>query len=321
MAAQVNMPHVREGGGLLDAMTRAFQAYNAFSNAQESNAKADYYKSMQKDAVPPQAQMDFLKGGGKIADEQTDGSVPLPTKSIDPDTNEEKTTIKYFTPASIKSPKNLSSSPIGKGPNGEDLLGSFDATTGKYYDASGKEVANPYKLGNAKEAKEPNKDQYSAAQFGKRVMQANSVFDDLTSKGYNRAAPSQGLADYLPNTLKSNELQQQNQAERNFVNAVLRRESGAAISSSEFDSAEKQYFPRAGDSPETLAQKKQNREQALAGLQAEAGPAWEKTPTIALVPPKKGSSGTANASEGDKPKKVIQNGHTYILNEKTGKYE
>ncbi len=43
------------------------------------------------------------------------------------------------------------------------------------------------------------------------------------------------------------------QAERNFVNAVLRRESGAAISPEEFVSAEKQYFAQRGDGDAVLA--------------------------------------------------------------------
>jgi len=34
------------------------------------------------------------------------------------------------------------------------------------------------------------------------------------------------------------------QAKKNFVNAVLRLESGAVISPSEFTNADKQYFPQ-----------------------------------------------------------------------------
>lgn len=41
---------------------------------------------------------------------------------------------------------------------------------------------------------------------------------------------------------KAPRFQQYEQAKTNFVNAVLRRESGAKISDEEFDSAEKQYF-------------------------------------------------------------------------------
>jgi hypothetical protein len=39
-------------------------------------------------------------------------------------------------------------------------------------------------------------------------------------------------------------MQSQKQAEQNFINAILRKESGAAISPSEYKNAEKQYFPQ-----------------------------------------------------------------------------
>lgn len=66
--------------------------------------------------------------------------------------------------------------------------------------------------------------------------------------------------------------QQTEQARRNFINAVLRRESGAVISSSEFDNANKQYFPQPGDSPDTIAQKRKNREDTIKALAIGAGP-------------------------------------------------
>tara|TARA_R100001530_G_scaffold34938_1_gene27299 strand:+ start:2308 stop:2460 length:153 start_codon:yes stop_codon:yes gene_type:complete len=47
-----------------------------------------------------------------------------------------------------------------------------------------------------------------------------------------------------PNFLKGDVVRQQKQTERDFVNAVLRRESGAAISGSEFRTARKQYLPQ-----------------------------------------------------------------------------
>lgn len=71
------------------------------------------------------------------------------------------------------------------------------------------------------------------------------------------------------------DMQQTLQAQRNFVNSVLRRESGAVISPSEFDNARKQYFPQIGDTPEVIAQKRQNRLTVLQGMSREAGPQYE----------------------------------------------
>ena len=63
------------------------------------------------------------------------------------------------------------------------------------------------------------------------------------------------------------------QAQRDFINAVLRKESGAVIAQSEFDNAAKQYFPQPGDSEAVIVQKARNRETALRGLVVAAGPA------------------------------------------------
>lgn len=61
------------------------------------------------------------------------------------------------------------------------------------------------------------------------------------------------------------------QAQRNFINAVLRRESGAVIAESEFANAKKQYFPQPGDTSQQINQKRMNREEAIRGIAAGAG--------------------------------------------------
>lgn len=68
------------------------------------------------------------------------------------------------------------------------------------------------------------------------------------------------------------------QAQRNFVNAVLRRESGAVISDEEFANAAQQYFPQPGDSPAVVAQKAQNRMTAIAGVRRASGPGGQEQP-------------------------------------------
>ena len=112
-----------------------------------------------------------------------------------------------------------------------------------------------------------------AAGFAARMMDAEDAFSNLEKAGYSRADITSGLgSSFLPNALRSPEAQQWEQAERNFVNAVLRQESGAAIAPSEFESATKQYFPRAGDSSEVIKQKADNRATAVASLASAGGP-------------------------------------------------
>lgn len=134
--------------------------------------------------------------------------------------------------------------------------------------------------------------QGKALTFGTRAADANNVLKSLEGK-YNTLSSS-----YLPSFLNSTEGQRVQQAQRNFVNAVLRQESGAAISSSEFDNATKQYFPQPGDKPEVLTQKRENRERVIKGFAKQAGPGGKdieeafKTPIPSLAPsPTSGATG------------------------------
>lgn len=159
-------------------------------------------------------------------------------------------------------------------------------------------------------------DQFKVAGFGKRLQQAEDVFSNLEKDGYNRADMLSGAQSMLPTGLQGTDSQEQEQAERNFVNAVLRRESGAAIAPSEFASAAKQYFPRSGDSPEVMAQKKANRQQVVASLHAESGPAWEKIPSVATaaVAPKQSQDMIPDANAGSGGNVVVTNGSkTYSI--------
>ena len=132
---------------------------------------------------------------------------------------------------------------------------------------------------HVKKAGEVEGPKAAAATYGRRMEEADRIMGELESQGYDRAGMTEGITSKLPGAVQGTHTKQQAQAERNFVNAVLRRESGAAISPAEFSSAEEQYFPRVGDSPEVKNQKAQNRAQAVAGLRAEAGHAWDKIPT------------------------------------------
>lgn len=131
-----------------------------------------------------------------------------------------------------------------------------------------------------KEMAEGTDAQKTNAVFANRLEQAENVFDALEKAGYNRADAKEearaSVADtpLIGGAVKDSNFSKQDQAERSFVNAVLRKESGAAISPSEFESAEKQYFPRYGDDPGTLAQKRANRKTALEGLKLQSGGAF-----------------------------------------------
>jgi hypothetical protein len=80
----------------------------------------------------------------------------------------------------------------------------------------------------------------------------------------------------LTNWTQSEPQQKVEQAQRNFINAVLRRESGAVITPEEFDNARKQYFPQPGDEKGTIAQKQSNRQAVIAALKTEGAHGYEQ---------------------------------------------
>ena len=133
------------------------------------------------------------------------------------------------------------------------------------------------KTGKLLSTKPPTAEQSKAAGFASRLQQSNTTFDTLAPQITKLSTVDFFKLRHLPNALQPAYFQQQVQAERNFINAQLRRESGAAISPSEFSNAEQQYFPQPGDTPEVLAQKKANRELAQANLIREAGSAYDES--------------------------------------------
>jgi hypothetical protein len=130
--------------------------------------------------------------------------------------------------------------------------------------------------------------QYVSSGYANRLLESNSVIDSLQNSiaGYNQIGFYAQKA--LPPKQQSETIQRQSQAELNFVNAVLRKESGAAISQSEYDNAAKQYFPRPGDTAATLAQKAKNRQTAIQTMIRASGGAFQ--------PPSGGSAPNSGGS-------------------------
>jgi hypothetical protein len=129
--------------------------------------------------------------------------------------------------------------------------------------------------------KAPTEFQGKSAAFGLRAEEADKVLRNLEGS-YRPAAINAKLAvqetpliggalGAATNFGLSDADQQAEQAQRDFVNALLRQESGAAIGSQEFDNARKQYFPQPGDSAAVMQQKSRNRQLAIQGLQSNAG--------------------------------------------------
>lgn len=121
----------------------------------------------------------------------------------------------------------------------------------------------------------------------RRGSEANALLDDLagnmTATGGQQG--SRGVADVflrgLPggigessavNALVSPERQQAEQAAREFLSAVLRKDTGAAITAQEFEIYGRTYLPQPGDSAATLKQKETARRVALDAIATGLGP-------------------------------------------------
>lgn len=136
-------------------------------------------------------------------------------------------------------------------------------------------LVNPV-TGEFKPAAPPfNEAQGRSATFADRMSASERNLREVEGQGTNAWGAFLERLGMPGNYLQSPEYQRYEQARRDFINAQLRRESGAVISPDEFANAEKQYFPRPGDSPAVIEQKRRNRQIALEGMARDSGPAYK----------------------------------------------
>jgi hypothetical protein len=154
-----------------------------------------------------------------------------------------------------------------------------DASGNKKLDVNGNPILTSLVGGPADKTLNPTKEQSDAYTYSNRMESSDKILNDLEGK-YSPLAVSAKVSDKtalvpggqtLINKMLSPNDQKAEQAQRNFINAVLRRESGATIQPYEFDNANMQYFPQEGDSQEVLVQKRANRREAIDGLKKAAG--------------------------------------------------
>lgn len=135
--------------------------------------------------------------------------------------------------------------------------------------------------------KAPTEFQGKSAGYGARAEEADRIIGGLTNaspmavnakQAAGRVPLVGGVLETIGNAALSPQNQQLEQAQRDFVNATLRQESGAAISQGEFENAKRQYFPQPGDSAEVIAQKAANRKLAIEGFKRSAGKAAFSAP-------------------------------------------
>lgn len=160
----------------------------------------------------------------------------------------------------------------------------------KQKDAEDRKLRQQSMAQKAQEKKEKpaTQGQLQAATFGKRALAADKIANDMIASDYDPTSWTRALAENpltqslgIENFVMGSDDQAFMQAQRDFVSAVLRKESGAAIPPEEMENEIKKYFPVPGDSKQVAAQKAKSRQRAIEGLKAQAGEtAWAANPDI-----------------------------------------
>jgi len=126
-----------------------------------------------------------------------------------------------------------------------------------------------------------NESQGNATAYGLRMKESNEILERLAKEGVLRGANVESIpfvggatGKVLPSALggTSEKQQQVNQAKSNFITAVLRKESGAVISDSEFEREDNKYFPQLNDNLKVIQQKANARKLAIEAMKFQAGP-------------------------------------------------
>ncbi len=107
--------------------------------------------------------------------------------------------------------------------------------------------------------------------YASRMLNAVNKLIPLEQKYSELSLAEQLKQQYLPTVLKSDEQKLIDSEKKNFITAVLRPQSGASISPSEFTSEELKYFPQPWDSKEVIASKQNAR---YAEIKASLQSAW-----------------------------------------------
>lgn len=146
-----------------------------------------------------------------------------------------------------------------------------------------------------------------AAGFSRRARLATQELASLP-RDYGTGGISATIqgSSLMPEAAKTEERKLFEQSANNFISAVLRKESGAAISPQEYANEFKKYFPMPGDTEKVIAQKERAREQAMLNLEAEAGMALAKGQTV--IAPLSQGAGAMDAMANDNPFMSVDEG-------------
>jgi hypothetical protein len=136
------------------------------------------------------------------------------------------------------------------------------------------EIANEEEAkARGREAGTTTDTQRNNAIYAARANDAQGILAGVESVGTDWTGGS-----WTPKFATTTKRLQFEQAKKNFLTAVLRKESGATIQQSEFDMADEQYFPKPNDPKKVIEQKRANRAREIEYLKKSAGNAYKDDP-------------------------------------------
>jgi hypothetical protein len=141
-------------------------------------------------------------------------------------------------------------------------------------------------IGGAKveEAKDPKEYQTKDAMLAERLQRTNAVVESLMTKTTPRGgkvfdptntknnwAPDDGM---IASMVNSDEWKQYQQSAREGIAAILRKDTGAAVTEAEWNLYWPMLYPQPGDDAQTVQQKANARVAAAQALQSSSGTAY-----------------------------------------------
>lgn len=140
-----------------------------------------------------------------------------------------------------------------------------------------------------RENKPPTGLESTALGFYQRAAKSAETLESFEDQIRKKGLFGQGVYVLAPNVMQPEVNQQYKAAQRQFTEARLRKDSGAAIPNHEYENDARMYFVQPGDSEAVLQQKAAARAQVIESLRAASGRAYsrytgEALPTAANAP-------------------------------------
>jgi hypothetical protein len=113
-----------------------------------------------------------------------------------------------------------------------------------------------------------------AAGFAERMYEAEKEIESLMTSGFDPTTGQQKIGEVIPyigGHMQTEDQQVATRAQRDWVRAKLRKESGAVIAQEEMESEIETYFPQPGDHPKVIKAKKAARTRANAAMSTASG--------------------------------------------------